>query len=69
MDRDQSEEYDIYDLINHVLGTPVRLFAKWGLLGIPFILVYWLFLTVAGSAIVIGAIWGGVVALIYLLLG
>jgi hypothetical protein len=67
MNQNGSEEHDIYDLINHVLGAPVRLFAGWGVLGIPFIFVYWLFMIVAGTALVIGAVWGGVVALMYVL--
>ncbi|MDZ7790346.1 MAG: hypothetical protein U5L08_07635 [Xanthomonadales bacterium] len=68
------EEFNPHDHIvggafGRFIGAPVRFFAEFGVLGIPFILVYSLLLTIVGSAIVLGTIWGGVVALLYVLFG
>lgn len=68
-DDKEVEDYALAAVVSHYVGAPVRFFAKFGILGLPFIFAYWLFLTVAGTAIVIGAIWGGVVALFYVLFG
>jgi hypothetical protein len=52
-----------------IIGAPVRFFAGFGVLGIPFILAYNLLLIVLGTVLIIATIWGGVVALMYLLFG
>lgn len=51
------------------IGAPVRFFASFGILGIPFIFAYTALLIVAGTIIIGGGIWFSVVALFYLLFG
>jgi hypothetical protein len=49
------------------VGAPIRFFAQFGILGIPFVLAYTGLLIVAGTALVAGGLWFSVNALYYLL--
>lgn len=58
-------EYIAGGTFGRIWGAPIRFFAQFGILGVPFMFVYTVASIIIGSAVVIGFIWGAVVALFF----